>query len=967
MKKFTKAGAKFAAAAAVSVMALGYTTSVWAEENTVVKIGKEFADIKGTQTENMPDIFLPFEPADNVKGIGLDIHNVEKLNIIDSDEDGLFISGRADAYKRSEVIGVHVKDAQANFDINGDLLVLANGVIRDPEENVQSQVVIQGTEADLSMRAVGFYGEKGSSQIKAKYVSSIASNRVAADSTEKLKEETLGMYLNKYTINILAKENIEISSLIPMENMLAGEKTAQGMVLSNRSKASLHADGDISISAAVGYGAMITRVMPAISVGHVNGIHAVISTENMLAGEKTAQGMILNRSKASLQAKEDISISAAVDYGAMITRVIPAISVGHVNGIHADSSELDMQAGGKIIIKATINGYTSNNNLAAINASNSKINMKAVRGIQIAAVNKDGEGFAQTDKVYAIVADNQSEITLDSGSSEISIRGNVNVSDNSTLELSGKREFDDIGICINGNVNVSKNSVLKLSGVTVIGEGLMRSATSGSTTSVGNLNVDNSKLVVDGFTGVFGSTTLNKAKIYLYDDNNTSEGFHALSIIGDLNISENNELFLRADSSKAAGDITRLELNSDVIGISGNITTITGDGKFNVNVFDKGMKNGYGMSKDGTKVLDNPITVLYNSNPSTNPDFASLINSVKVTNYDNGIWSYTYDDMRADKDENGNVVINKVKVTAAPSASGSQRSLHSANKAAGALAIGVLGNDNALHAHLREAQGAGEREEVWAQYLGGKLKSDGMQLKHNGVELGYDAYVGNNWTFGVSGMQTRGNTQLDSGSGKAKTNVGTVYGAWHGGSTYLNLEAKAGRVSSESKTFGGTVLQKIAGEFSAPAYSVSAEYGSTHELPAAWYLEPAVRLSYVHLGAADYGVQVQDTLARVANDSLDSFILRGGAKLGRRLGAKGSFYVKAAALYDFGGDLATTVSADGRTAHYEDSLGGWGVEYGAGLEYKLGRAANISLDVERRSGGELKRDWGVNIGVNYSF
>ena len=242
-----------------------------------------------------------------------------------------------------------------------------------------------------------------------------------------------------------------------------------------------------------------------------------------------------------------------------------------------------------------------------------------------------------------------------------------------------------------------------------------------------------------------------------------------------------------------------------------------------------------------------------------------------------------------------------------------------------------------------------------------------MQLKHNGVELGYDAYVGNNWSFGVSGMQTRGNTQLDSGSGKAKTNVGTVYGAWQGGSTYLNLEAKAGRVSSESKTFGGTVLQKIAGEFSALAYSVSAEYGSTHELPAAWYLEPAVRLSYVHMGAADYGVQVQDTLARVANDSLDSFILRGGAKLGRRLGAKGSFYVKAAAVYDFGGDLATTVSADGRTAHYEDSLGGWGVEYGAGLEYKLGRAANISLDVERRSGGELKRDWGVNIGVNYSF
>ena len=493
-----------------------------------------------------------------------------------------------------------------------------------------------------------------------------------------------------------------------------------------------------------------------------------------------------------------------------------------------------------------------------------------------------------------------------------------------------------------------------------------------------NLTVKNSTLVVDGFVATSGTTTLNNAKIYMYDTNNTEAGFHALQI-KNLDIAGSNELFLRADSSKAAGNIGRFELNSDVIEIKGiettpttpttittttTTTTITGEGKFDVNVFDKGMKNGYGMGADGEKTLNNPITVLYNSN--SNPAVSNLINSVKVMHYDNGIWSYAYE-MNAEQNEYIDVVIKKVKVKAAPSASGSQRSLHSANKAAGALAIGVLGNDNALHAHLREAQGAGEREEVWAQYLGGKLKSDGMQLKHNGVELGYDAYVGSNWTFGVSGMQTRGNTQLDSGSGKAKTNVGTVYGAWHGGSSYLNLEAKAGRVSSESKTFGGTVLQKIAGEFSAPVYSVSAEYGSTHELPAAWYLEPAVRLSYVHLGAADYGVQVQDTLAHVANESLDSFILRGGAKLGRRLGAKGSFYVKAAAVYDFGGDLATTVSADGRTAHYEDSLGGWGVEYGAGMEYKLGKAANISLDFERRSGGELKRDWGVNVGVNYSF
>ena len=446
----------------------------------------------------------------------------------------------------------------------------------------------------------------------------------------------------------------------------------------------------------------------------------------------------------------------------------------------------------------------------------------------------------------------------------------------------------------------------------------------------------------------------------MYDANNAEAGFHALAI-NNLNIVGSNELFLRADSSK---EVNNSPLNSDVIGISG---TVTGEGKFDVNVFDKGMKNGYGMGADGGKTLNNPITVLYSRNGTV--DLSQLVNSVKVTNYDNGIWSYTYEmDAKLDDLDNRKIVIKEVDVTAAPSASGSQRSVHSANKAAAALAIGVLGNDSALSEHLREVREHKDNENVWAKYLGGKLKSDGVQLKYNGVELGYDAYVGNDWTFGVSGMQTRGNTQLDSGSGKAKTNVGSIYGMWQGdGGAYVNLEAKAGRVSSESKTFGGTVMQKISGEFSASAYSVSAEYGSTHELAHDWFVEPAVRLSYVHLGAADYSVRTQEMLARVANDSLDSFILRGGAKLGRRLGAKGSFYVKAAAVYDFGGDLATTVSADGRTAYDEGDLGGWGLEYGAGLEYKLGKAANISLDFERRSGGELKRDWGVNVGVNYSF
>lgn len=787
MKNFSKSGVKLAAAVAMSVLAMGYTTSVWAAEDTVVtKEETVFKDIKGTRTEILHDIRyrnsgVDEEKPDEVKASALGIYNSEKLNIVNDSAEGLYIDCQAIAKKNAEGIGVHIKDSQADFKITSDFIVQAHGAIRGNEENV-------------SMKAVGFYGENGSSQIKAKSVYYEASNedhRKAPTGT--LVEESLGMSLNNYAMNIFAEKDINIYSFILNNTELTGEKTAQGMVLSNSSKASLLAGGKITI-------------------------------------------------------------------------------------------EVDS---------------TGNNNLAAINANDSKIDMKAKQGIEIIAANGD-----------AIVADN-SEIALDGGSSVIAISGNVNVLNNSTLKLSGE---------------------------TSIGKKFMRTAMPGS-----NLTVDNSTLVVGGFVRADDTTTLNNAKIYMYD---ADSAFHALSI-KDLNITGTNEIFMRADSSKAE-DIVHFKLNSDRISIA---HSVNGEGKFDVNVFDKGMKNGYGLSADGTNALANPITVLHN--PYSTIDIVSLINSKKVKinvmHYDNGIWNYTYDDMRAVSDGN-KIVIKEVYVTAAPSASGSQRSLHSANKAAGALAIGVLGNDNALHAHLREVREHKDNENVWAQYLGGKLKSDGVQLKYNGVELGYDAYVGNNWTFGVSGMQTRGNTQLDSGSGKAKTNVGTVYGAWHGdGGAYVNLEAKAGRVSSESKTFGGTVLQKISGEFSAPAYSVSAEYGSTHELPAAWYLEPAVRLSYVHMGAADYSVRTQDTLARVANDSFDSIILRGGAKLGRRLGDKGSFYVKAAAVYDFGGDLATTVSADGRTAppsRTASAAGAWSMAQAWNISWARQRIFPLILNVE---------------------
>lgn len=691
-----------------------------------------------------------------------------------------------------------------------------------------------------------------------------------------------------------------------------------------------------------------------IGINSAEGISVLswINNKKSSQGKMTAQGLMLaNGSKAKLQAEESIIIATLAQNYAANQNDTKKFTHGPLTGIYSAGSELDMQAGGQITLGVLVDGLEGNNDIAVLKANNSAINIKGAKEISLQAVNYNG------GEVYSILADNNSTLNLESDAG-ILLKGNVKL-DNSLLSL--KTNKTSIGNNqINGNIAVGSHSTLKLGGTYFIGEdNIVRSAVAAATTTKGNLTVDNSTLIIDGFTLVDNITKMNNAKLYFYDAQTQDDVFHALST-KELQLEGTNELYLRADSSKDS-DVNRLALNSDVVGFE----SIAGNGRFDVHVLDEGMKTGYGMSADGEKALANKITVFYNSNG--NVDLSQLVNSVQNTTYDNGIWEYAYS-MDAEQDGES-LVIKKVNVNTQASASQLQATVQDANKAAAAMAVTVLGEDEALRTHLRDVREHKDNENVWASYRGGKLKADGavsdVQVKYNGVEVGYDAYVGDNWSFGVSGQQVRGNTQLASGSGKVKTNVGSIYGTWQGdGGAYVNLEARAGRISSESKNF---VLADDKHDFSAPAYGLSAEYGVTRELAHDWFVEQALRLSYVHMGAADYSVRTQDTTARVANDSFNSLALRGGAKLGKRLGESGYFYVQAAGVYDFDGDVTTTVSADGRSARYERELGGWGVEYGAGVDYRLSKAACFNLDVERRSGGELLRDWGVNVGFNYSF
>ena len=265
-----------------------------------------------------------------------------------------------------------------------------------------------------------------------------------------------------------------------------------------------------------------------------------------------------------------------------------------------------------------------------------------------------------------------------------------------------------------------------------------------------------------------------------------------------------------------------------------------------------------------------------------------------------------------------------------------------------------------------------DNDGVWAKYVGGKIKVDGLKgdndYQYNGFAAGYDREIGNNWRIGLAGQYAKGDTTLAGGDGEIKTAAGALYGTWTGDKGHhVDIVAKVGKVDSETSAYGGTIAQKLEGDFGSNAMSFAVEYGYRKDLKNDWFIEPMVRASYVHLGGDDYTVTTRDGSMSVTNDSMNSIILRGGFLLGKQFSQGSNVYLKAAVLHDFDGDINTHVTADGRNASYSDSIGGTAIEYGIGINHKFNKDSSMYMDIERVSGGDVTKNWGVNVGFRYSF
>ena len=212
-----------------------------------------------------------------------------------------------------------------------------------------------------------------------------------------------------------------------------------------------------------------------------------------------------------------------------------------------------------------------------------------------------------------------------------------------------------------------------------------------------------------------------------------------------------------------------------------------------------------------------------------------------------------------------------------------------------------------LNKRMGEARYIDGDEGLWVRIRHDRIgKSDAFRSKNTMFELGYDRKVGDRedgeHRQGVVFDYMRGTADYDNVAGDGDVRRGGVwfYDTWLGDKGhYSDYVLKIGRLSNDFEVYARSSGEKITGDYSNFVYSASAEYGRKKDLGNNWYIEPQAQIQYAHVTDADYTTS-QDT--HVQLDAIDSLIGRVGFRLGKDVGEKSTFYIKADVLHEFLGD-----------------------------------------------------------------
>ena len=259
-------------------------------------------------------------------------------------------------------------------------------------------------------------------------------------------------------------------------------------------------------------------------------------------------------------------------------------------------------------------------------------------------------------------------------------------------------------------------------------------------------------------------------------------------------------------------------------------------------------------------------------------------------------------------------------------------------------------------------------EGVWVRVKGGKYSGDGFSNRHTMYQLGYDDVVKNTDKLkryqGVAFSYDDGKNSFNRGSGKLKAkSIGFYSTDLRKKGHYLDVVFKIYNADSDFTVFD-TEGKKITGAFDNTGISLSAEYGRKKYLDEHWSIEPQAQLTLGYLGGARY---TTSNGIHVSQSDPNSVLGRVGCNFMYDMDEKNTVYLKANWLHQFAGNYGVTLTNGNDSLRIDNHDHDTWFEYGLGFACMTGKNNHLYADVERSTGGSLRKNWQWNAGMFWTF
>lgn len=266
-----------------------------------------------------------------------------------------------------------------------------------------------------------------------------------------------------------------------------------------------------------------------------------------------------------------------------------------------------------------------------------------------------------------------------------------------------------------------------------------------------------------------------------------------------------------------------------------------------------------------------------------------------------------------------------------------------------------------------------EDEGMWVRVRHDRIgKDEAFRSQNTMYELGYDKRQecdNGKRRVGFAVDYMHGDTGYNDIAGKGEIDrYGLwLYDTWTGNKGhYVDYVAKWGHLQNDFEVYNSE--GKVTGDYSNNVFSISAEYGRKKDMGNDWYFEPQAQLQLARVTGADYTTS-QGT--KVSVDGINSLIGRAGFRIGKDFGEEkqSTLYFKADVLHEFLGDQ-TIRALDGTTNGWQsvdyENQGTW-YDIGIGYAAMLSQSTYAFIDLEQSFGNDNDDTYQINAGVRWTF